>query len=269
MKKILAVILAIFMTISLLGCSINSNRLDSSKTKPLIKNPESDFEVRPDTVLGGVVITKFIGNSKRIWIPEIIKNEPVVGIDRFSNLDRLTEIILPNTLKRIGDEEVYTKTSMFGRELASINIPDSVTWISNYAFMNCEKLTSITISDNVTYIGKGAFENCKGLTDITIGNGIIAILNDTFSGCENLATVKLPDSLVAMGYFAFSRCVWLKSITLPDKLQYASGTAFSSCSGLSEIKFKGKTYNVNEKDIMGWIIDNFEDISKFVDILKK
>ena len=40
--------------------------------------------------------------------------------------------------------------------LSEITIPDSVTYISDYAFLECTSLKSLTISDNVTQIGEKA-----------------------------------------------------------------------------------------------------------------
>ncbi len=50
--------------------------------------------------------------------------------------------------------------------LTSINIPNSVTTIVDYAFYSCTNLTSINIPDSVTRIAEGAFDNCH--EDLTI-----------------------------------------------------------------------------------------------------
>ena len=51
--------------------------------------------------------------------------------------------------------------------MSSINIPNSVTDIGNYAFYGCESLKEITIPDSVTSIGYGAFKWCFSLSSIT------------------------------------------------------------------------------------------------------
>ena len=50
--------------------------------------------------------------------------------------------------------------------LTSIEIPESVTSIGNYAFPNCSSLTSITIPESVTSIGKYAFSGCSSLMSV-------------------------------------------------------------------------------------------------------
>ena len=52
------------------------------------------------------------------------------------------------------------------KEGSQFTIPDSVTYISNYAFYGCTGLTSIVIPNSVTSIGGYAFEDCTGLTDV-------------------------------------------------------------------------------------------------------
>ena len=110
MKRIISlpIIMALLTVFSLVGCSGNSDKGRGNNSKgnvDIAEVSESDFEVRPDASLGGMVITKFIGSREKIKIPEVIKGEPVVGIDNLSfSYSNSIEIVLPNTLKRIGEK---------------------------------------------------------------------------------------------------------------------------------------------------------------------
>ncbi len=58
----------------------------------------------------------------------------------------------------------------YNDKLISIEIPNSVTQIGEYAFIICSGLTSIEIPDSVTQIGDYAFSGCSGLTSITVSS---------------------------------------------------------------------------------------------------
>ena len=68
----------------------------------------------------------------------------------------------------IHEDTRYIQGSVFEScsRLVSIDIPDSVTTIGDYAFQLCSSLTSVTIPDSVTTIGKYAFANCSSLTSV-------------------------------------------------------------------------------------------------------
>ena len=68
---------------------------------------------------------------------------------------RITEIVLPESLKYIGDYS-FEKTA-----IGSLVIPESVEYVGDLAFYRCENLSDVSIGKNVKYIGKWAFTNCS------------------------------------------------------------------------------------------------------------
>ena len=142
----------------------------------------------------------------------------------------ITNLIIPNSVTSIG---VYAFLNCSG--LTSITIPNSVTSIGNRAFYGCSGLTSITIPNSVTSIGNYAFYNCSGLTSITIGNSVTSIENYAFYGCSGLTSVIIPNSVTSIGESAFSRCSGLTSITIPNSVTSIGYEAFYNCSGLTSI----------------------------------
>lgn len=113
-------------------------------------------------------------------------------------LDKVTKVILPNTITTIGNNAFFNCTS-----LTSINIPNSVTSIGTSAFNGCTMLTSINIPNSVTSIGTAAFYGCTGLTSINIPNSVTSIEGDTFGACSSLTSINIPSSVTSIRDYVF------------------------------------------------------------------
>lgn len=73
-------------------------------------------------------------------------------------------------------------------------IPDSVTNINDYVFLNCTNLINVIIPNSVTSISHGAFFGCSALTNITIPDSVTSIGNRAFLGCDALTNVYYTGS---------------------------------------------------------------------------
>ena len=133
-----------------------------------------------------------------ITIPNSVTS---IGKYAFAGCSALTSITIPNSVTSIGKRafagcsalesivvdsgntvydsrnnshaiiESASNTLVVG--CPNTTIPNTVTRIEDYAFLNCPALTSITIPHSVTSIGVSAFEGCKSLNSITF-QGTIA-----------------------------------------------------------------------------------------------
>ena len=91
-----------------------------------------------------------------------------IGQDAFYECQSLKELIIPNTVKSIGDyafEYCAVETLIFeeGSQLAKIY---------EYGFYGAYNLTEFRITSNVTSIGEEAFAECESLMDITVDDSI-------------------------------------------------------------------------------------------------
>ena len=122
-----------------------------------------------------------------------------------------------------------------GSEVKDLVIPNTITSINNYTFINCRGLTSITIPNSVTSIGDYAFAGCGGLASVTIGNSLTSIGNYAFSGCSGLTSVTIPNSVTSIGDYAFRGCSGLTSVTIPNSVTTIGNHTFYGCSGLTSV----------------------------------
>lgn len=89
-----------------------------------------------------IIIKKYIGNGRRVSIPEQFDGIPVIQIDKFAFAEhrQLKEVQLPATVKRLGA----------------------------HAFYNCRSLKKVCFGDQLTDIGDGAFKNCYELNTLQL-----------------------------------------------------------------------------------------------------
>ncbi len=66
-----------------------------------------------------------------------------------------------------------------------------------------EKLVSIVLPNSLTVIGKYCFMNCNKLAQVQYGNGLQTIMQSAFYGCSALDEVVLPDSVSTVEMYAF------------------------------------------------------------------
>ena len=126
-------------------------------------------------------------------------------------------------------------------------IPNTVTYISEYAFSSCNNLTSVDIPNSVIEIGHDAFNRCKNLTSVNIPNSIKKIGDYVFMGCENLTSVDIPNSVTSIGYGAFWLCENLTSADIPNSVISIDKWAFSKCYSLTSIDIPNSVTYIGDK----------------------
>lgn len=140
----------------------------------------------------------------------------------------IDKVVLPPTLKRIGTYAFQ------GTTLTSVNIPDNVETIEEYAFSNARQLQEVHLPDSLTSLGRYAFVSCRSLRTVKIPTKLKEIPWYTFDGCNSLQSVELHDSITGFGDYSFRNCN-LREITLPKSTTWVGGYAFNGNSNLSKV----------------------------------
>lgn len=136
---------------------------------------------------------------------------------------------IPDTVKSISS--AFQNIS----SIKMVTIPDTVTYIGDYAFSGCKDLINITLSKNARYIGQYAFSDCVNLSSISIPNGITTIERGTFNGCTALKTITIPDSVNTICYRAFHSCGSIREITIPSSVATIENQAFFGSYNLTNV----------------------------------
>lgn len=145
---------------------------------------------------------------------EFILNNTAVIVTNYKYNGAAADVTIPS---RYQGKPVTTigHAAFFNSAVTSVTIPDSVTSISDEAFINCPKLTNISIPNSVTYIGFSAFSSCTSLKSITLPSSLSFISGALFLGCSQLTTIHIPVSVTSIGNNAFADCPSLMTVTYP------------------------------------------------------
>lgn len=136
---------------------------------------------------------------------------------------------LPEGLTSIGNYAFWHAAN-----IETIHIPSSVTKIGEYAFAQCSKLTSIDIPNSVTTIGQRAFEE-SGLINVKIPGSIRTVYYAAFYKCNDLTDVTLSEGVTIIDFSVFASCRNLTSVTFPNSLTTIKDGAFYCCSNLTSL----------------------------------
>lgn len=161
------------------------------------------------------------------------------------------ELVIP--AKYLGKPVTAIAESAFqnNAHIRAVHIPDSVTYIGQYAFSGCRALLEVTLP-NATGLaaGKGVFSFCTSLARVDLGATLKEISAYGFEGCTALSSVtaygveRVLDS-------AFKNCTALTQISLPDSVKRIEARAFFGCTSLIAIELSGRTEEIGENAFSG------------------
>ncbi|MBQ8781126.1 MAG: leucine-rich repeat domain-containing protein [Oscillospiraceae bacterium] len=154
-----------------------------------------------------------------------------IPANTFRGFENIKEVILPKSLKTIGNYAFSSCTS-----LERISFPEGLKKIGTYSFANCVSLEKLTLPENIEEIGGAAFAWCNKLKEI------------------DFASVKVINAK------AFFECFALQSITFPESIELVDCDSFAGCKALTEINIPKKEFNIDGSFANGtpWL-ENYPD----------
>lgn len=219
---------SIFLAASLAVLAFAScSKSDDNKNKNDV--PASDYQLNAD----GLTLVKWTNSSTTtldMQADSKLQRVNTIGFEAFKG-SNLTSIVLPNSLKEIGESAFAgtkltggvkfntTSNVVFGKDafsrshIVSVQLPYT-TEISNGMFSNCYDLKEVTFG-KVGVISRGAFHSCQALTQVDLrGSEVKQIGEVAFASCRALTKVFLPASVEKIDDLVFGYCSALQSITI-------------------------------------------------------
>ena len=160
------------------------------------------------------------------------------------------------------------------RALTSIRLPESIRWISDFAFAGCGNLKEVNFTElkNLESISSRAF-GWTALNVIDLTQTVLTSVGSEFYKVKNLENIKLPQTLTYLGdafressltEIDLTECTNLKTldntfcesknlvkVTLPEGLTTITNSAFNGCENLKTVNFPKSLQNIG-----GWSFYN-------------
>ena len=164
--------------------------------KELEKSPVSATELKKvwnyaKNADGGLKITGYKGSDPDVVIPQTVGKDTVTVLGY--------ECFCP-VASRLPDGQFEVR-----KKIESVEIPDTVTKISERAFFACESLKQVMLPKSLKCIESDAFCRCP-LESVEIPDGTETIMELAFSRCSELQRIHIPASVQEIGHSAINRC---------------------------------------------------------------
>lgn len=169
----------------------------------------------------------------------------VISDSAIINKSEITKIIMPPTLKKIGNIAICGCSN-----LISVELNEGLEDIGNNAFSACSSLTSITLPSTLKYIRYRAFYNCRNIEfgNLVITEGVKTIGSYSFYYCLGIKSLKTPTTLFMIAQNAFNNCYNLENVELGEGLRIITDGAFIGCSGFVPEAYENQRVTLNSKD---------------------
>lgn len=156
-----------------------------------------------------------------------------------------TKVNLPNTITYIGDY------AFSNSGIETLELPNSLVYIGERAFSGCNKLINIELPNSVLEIGKRAFGDCKRLKTFTFAeNSQLKVIPENMLGyCPSLESISIPNSVEIIGYGAFNYCNSLSFVKIGTGLKevtddtHGNYAQFAFCPSLKKIQIENCPIN--------------------------
>ena len=123
----------------------------------------------------------------------------------------------------------------------TVEIPETVTFIDQYAFYGCTKLTNVTFAGDspaLSTIGNYAFAGSSsykvGLKELDLSKcENLVSLGEYVFYYNNIESLILSNSITSMGKYAINQCTSLKEVVLPLNLSQIGDNLIRNCTSMT------------------------------------
>lgn len=200
MKRLLAILLSVFMIFSSAVCA-------SAYTADIAETGKTTYTVGDwsYSLINGDKyweIAAYKGSDSEIYLPRIVNDTMVVSISNHVFAER-TDV-----------NRVYTSSPLWT--------------VGEYAFLNCTSLQEFECNFALKEIKVGAFSGTSSLKKINLEDSIVTEISAHAFMSSGIEEITLPDTCTTLKAYSFAQCPDLAKITIPKSVTFIHEDAFKS-----------------------------------------
>lgn len=224
-----------FNTLAELTSWLRAGRIDESA----VIDPNSCKVIIGEDIDMSAFAPGQFANDNHIYSIQLNESVTEIPIAAFQFCIYLKEVKLGSKVKSIG-----TAAFIDTRSLTTINLPDTLETIEDYAFsksdhlaQNMDLLTYIKIPKSVTKIGGYAFQNRVNLKTVDLDeSGDITFEMYAFAYCYELEKFAIPKGVTHIPGYMFYNCKKLGKLVIPSSVSTVDSTPlYGAGSDLSQM----------------------------------
>ena len=145
--------------------------------------------------LSGSNLLKYTGDSKNVVVPDEVNGYKIFRIGkRVLAGKNMSSLSIGRNVANIGERAMANN-----KNIASIELPDSVKMIEKEAFYRCTDLKTANLN-KVMHICDNAFKLCRNLEKVYLGDECKYISETAFIGCSKNLKIEAPEGSYAWKY---------------------------------------------------------------------
>lgn len=233
MKKVISLLLALVMCLSLCACGGGSDETTPAANETPAVNPGSNganSETKDDEIpsvdSAAVLKEGACGSTANFKLYD----NGVLVISGSGSIDRDSPFKSYNDyIKFVRIEEGITEIAVAAFKsvdsFSVVELPTTLKKIGSNAFNGCFKLKYINFPDGLEYIGESAF-SITSIKELYLPDSLSEIEDFTFSNNDSLEFVYIPGSVKTIGKYVFSDCDSLEVIILGEGVERIGDNSF-------------------------------------------
>ncbi len=235
-KKLLVILMAMALFVP---SAVYAQGLAAASDATIVESGSCGENVTYTLDSNGLVTISGSGDMYVYKDPQDFEGRP----SPFKGNTNIKSVVIEDGVTSVGDHTFYTGGGL--KSLKSVKLGDSVKYIGNAAFCDCD-IENLSFGDSVYDIGPNAFSYNENLKKVSLPDSVQFIRYDAFKSCEALTELYFSKNLVKIEDYAFYECNSLKYPEIPDSVTSIGKYAFAECGNLRIVIIGASVTSIGE-----------------------